>query len=188
MNNIVVISAEILTKMMSAAELQCARFARNIGQYGHNNPDSTVTSYMAEYAVRELYRQGGVQAIQNINDTTAPDLTIPAHRTMSCEFDIRQEEVKCWKSGYSWNNYGYTITAYHAERYERKGRARVWFCEVNRETSTVIVHGWATPAECLLSDTTVTSSGLNHTIKTPHPCSEVMAWITDVDIEGGWFE
>jgi hypothetical protein len=188
MNNIVVISAETVTKMMAQAEVQCAKFANNVGKYNHNEVSSTTTSYMAEFAVRELYRAGGVMAIQNINNTQAPDLTIPEHTTLERTIDLQQEEVKCWATGNSWNNWGNTITAYHAERYERKGRSKVWFCEVNRETSSVIVHGWATPSECLQAESIITSSGLNHQLEVLHRCHEVMPWVEDIDVDGGWFQ
>jgi hypothetical protein len=186
MSAMYVVSELTVTKMTTVAEKQCEKFEGRVGIYGHNEVDRLVTSYMAEFAVRQLYKQGGIDCHQNINNNDMPDLTIFAHKTLDQQFSKREEEVKCWKTGYSWEYYGNTITDYHASKYEAKGRARVWFCEVNRETRTVIVHGWATPAECLEAPNRQTSSGANHQLEVLHRVSEVMAWVDDTE-DGSWF-
>ncbi len=101
----VAIDPAIIVKMRKKAEEVCEQFSNRIGVYGHNKVEQQVSGWMGEYAVRVLYRQGGVQAHQNIKDKNAPDLTIPAHSTLQESFETRQEEVKSWKSGFSWNEY-----------------------------------------------------------------------------------
>jgi len=179
------VSEEVVTKMTMMAEKQQEKYEGNMGVYGHNRVETQVTSYMAEFGVKKLYNQGGVDCHQNINNDTMPDLTVFAHATLDEKFAKRDEEVKCWKTGYSWETYGNTITDFHASKYEAKGRERIWFCEVNRETRTVIVHGWATPVECLEANIRITSSGDNHQLEVLHRVSEVMKWIDDT--ETSWF-
>ena len=181
----VAIDPAIIVKMRKKAEEVCEQFSNRIGVYGHNKVEQQVSGWMGEYAVRVLYRQGGVQAHQNIKDKNAPDLTIPAHSTLQESFETRQEEVKSWKSGFSWNEYGGTCTEYHATEYARKERDKVWFCEVDREQNIVLVHGWATPAEILQSDIRITSSGANHQVEVMHRVSEAMSWVEEDT--GSWF-
>lgn len=181
----VVLPASLLVKMRRKAEEVCAMFNNRVGVYGHNEVERTVKAWFSEYAVRQCYREGGIDAHQNIKDLKAPDLTIPAHTTLGESSGTRQEEVKCWTTGYSWNEYGGTITEYHATQYALKERARVWFCEVDLVSLTVVIHGWSTPAEILEADTRITSSGRNHQVEVMHRISEVMGWIEED--KDGWF-
>ena len=179
------VPVSVITAMRKKAEERVASFQHRIGAYGHNKVEQQVVGWMGEYAVRELYRAGGVNAHQNIKNDDDPDLTIPAHTTLAGSHETRQEECKSWKSGFSWNEYGGTCTVFHAERYARKGRARVWFCEVDKPNRVVIVHGWATPAEILESDIRITSSGENHQLDVLRRVGEVMAWAEED--KDGWF-
>jgi len=184
-SDIIPVPAEIVTKMYAKAEKQVAHFENRYNAYGHNDVEPQVTSFMAEYGVRQAYRSGNVLAHINFG-FDAPDLTIPALTTVYQQTtECTHEEVKCWKTGNSWNTYGQTVKVHHAEKYERQGRARVWFCEVNRNTNCVKVWGWATPAEILASPIIETSSGQNHHVEVLHRVSEVMDWV--VEEKDGWF-
>lgn len=182
----VIISQEVYVKMVKKAQDHILQF-NGVG-YGHNSTDSQVIAWMSEYAVRNLYREGGVEAHQNITDPNAPDLTIPAHRDIHMtEFNTRHEEVKCWKS-HNWLEFGCTVRPHHAEKYERKGRARVWFCEVDLSALTVVVHGWKSPADILASPIIETHGrygGLNHQVEVLNKIGEVMSWVEEDT--GGWF-
>jgi len=184
----VIISQEVFVAMRKKAEHHIKGF--NGTGYGHNDVDPQIMAWMSEYAVRNLYREGGINCHQNINDPDSPDLTIPAHNTLSTHVGQtgRHEEVKCWKAGYSWSNFGCTVRPFHAEKYERKGRARVWFCEVDMIALTVVVHGWATPADILQSEIIETGGrygALNHKVEVLNKIHEVMAWV--VYDKDGWF-
>lgn len=185
--NIYQISSKTILQMREVAKDKVAKYANNVGVYGHNKVERQVLAWMGEYAVRQLYRVSGINAHQNIVSDDDPDLTIPAHTTLSTQEPARQEEVKSWKTGYSWDEYGGTITEFHAEKYARKNRARVWFCEVDMTTGVVVVHGWLTPAEILECDTRITSSGVNYQALVMHRVSEVLPNIEDVDLSGGWW-
>ena len=185
MKNIYTVSDEIVKKMEEQAKKDCEYFAQRTGRYKHNEIPRQVNAYKAEYAVRQLYRMSGINAHQNIKNKSDPDLTIPAHTTLQGEQPARQEEVKFWKTGYSYDNYFATIHEFHADKYARKERARVWFCEV--DGNTVIVHGWATPAEILQSEDIITDSGVNYQVEVLHRVSEVLPNIEDVDFSSGWW-
>jgi hypothetical protein len=185
MNNIYTVDVQTVKKMAEQAKKDCEYFFQRTGRYGHNNPARQTNAYKAEYAVRQLYRMSGINAHQNIKDKSAPDLTIPAHTTLNGEQPARQEEVKYWKTGNSFDNYFATIHEFHADKYARKERTRVWFCEV--DGNTVVVHGWATPAEILQSETIITDSGVNYQVEVLHRVSEVLPNIEDVDLSSGWW-
>ena len=89
----VVLPASLLVKMRRKAEEVCAMFNNRVGVYGHNEVERTVKAWFSEYAVRQCYREGGIDAHQNIKDLKAPDLTIPAHTTLGESSGTRQEEV-----------------------------------------------------------------------------------------------
>jgi len=190
--NIVEVPAVVVTKMRVAAEDQVLKHSGQVGIYGHNDPDPTITGYMGEYAVRQLYLTGGVDCHQNINNDKMPDLSIFPHTSYDkCHCPIstkchtkREEEVKSWKAGYSWEQFGKTVRVEHAEKYAAKQRDRVWFCEVNRETNCVIVHGWASTTDILQADIRNTPAA-NHQLEVLRRVSEIMPWIDDK--ETGWF-
>ena len=185
-SNMVEVLALKVTKMTQFAELEEVKHNKHGGGiYGHNNVHSAVTGYMGEYGVKVLYARGGIDCHQNIKNNSMPDLTVFAHKTLETSFSKRSEEVKSWKSGGSWERYGKTITAKHAQDYFLKGIERVWFVEVNRDTNVCIIHGWATPEECLQANTIETSSGTNHQLEVLHRVHEVMSWVDDDT--GGWF-
>lgn len=194
----VIISQEVFMKMQTKAQDHILQFNGN--GYGHNNTDSQVIAWMSEYAVRNLYREGGVNCHQNIKDANAPDLTIPVSKSLATFCNVkgslfdeevireaRHEEVKCWKS-HNWLEFGCTVRPHHAEKYERKGRARVWFCEVDMRALTVIVHGFKTPADILQSPIIETGGrygGLNHQVEVLNHIGEIMPWIEED--KDGWF-
>ena len=186
-SNIYTVSPKVIKQMEEKAKEKVKKYANNVGVYGHNKVDRQVLAWMAEYAVRQLYRANGINAHQNIKNDDDPDLTIPKHTTLQGEHEARQEEVKAWKSGFSWDEYGGTFTEYHATKYARKERARVWCCEVNMMTGVVIVHGWLTPAEILQCETRITSSGVNYQAEVMHRVSEVIQNIEDEDLSSGWW-
>lgn len=186
-NNIYTVSEKVALLMRQKAKDVVAKFSNNVGIYGHNKVERQVKAYMSEYAVKMLYGASGIKCFQNIKDSNAPDLTISEYDTLNGHVPMRHEEVKCWATGFSWDEYGCTITEYHAERYMRKQRARVWFCEVDLHNRTVVVHGWATPDEILASETRITSSGVNHQVEVLHRCREVMPNVEDIDTSLGWF-
>ena len=173
--------------MREVAKEQVAKYEGQVGVYGHNKVEQQVKAWMGEFAVRQLYRLSGINAHQNIKNGNDPDLTIPTHTTLSSQEPARQEEVKSWATGYSWDEYGKTITEYHAEKYLRKDRARVWFCEVDISTGVVVVHGWLTPAEIMDCDTRITSSGVNYQAEVIHRVSEILPKVEDVDFSSGWW-
>ena len=170
------VPVSVITAMRKKAEEVVAEFEQRVGVYGHNKVENQVLGWMGEYGVRELYRAGGVNAHQNIKNKFDPDLTIPAHTTLAGSHEVRQEEVKSWRAGSSWNDYGGTCTVYYANLYHNNNRARGWFCEVDMINRVVIVHGWATTAEILASDIRITSSGENHQLDVLRRVGEVMAW------------
>ena len=187
MNNIYTVEMQKVRKMAERAKMDCEYFFQRTGRYGHNTPDRQTNAYKSEYAVQQLYRMSGINAHQNINNKSDPDLTIPAHTTLHGEQPARQEEVKYWKTGNSFDNYFATIHEFHADKYARKERARVWCCEVNMMTGVVIVHGWLTPAEILQCETRITSSGVNYQAEVMHRVSEVIQNIEDEDLSSGWW-
>lgn len=179
---IVVIDRETVTKMRQWATDHVQNYSGH-SQYGHNTVEGKLSGVMAEHAVKMCYNEGdGVTCRHNLANN-APDLTVDEQTLM--EANTRNEEVKSWQTGFSWNNYGQTITDYHANKYYNQRRQRIWFCEVDIAACSVIIHGWATPSECLEAPTLETSSGINRHIEVLHGITEVMPWIEASGV--GWW-
>jgi len=186
-NNIVQIAPDVMRKMRAWSEQEVAKHSDPL--YGHNDPEPTMRGVMGEYAVRELYRHGGIQAKQNLAKFD-PDLTIPKHMTLQGEQPARCEEVKSWADGYIYDKWGNTVRPSQANRYHAKGRARVWFCSCDVSTGIVVVHGWATTQEIIdapIIETDGRFGAPNHYIEVLHRVHEVLPYVDTVDDNGGWF-
>lgn len=183
------IDGTTLARMRTWAENEVARFGGG-GIYGHNEVDTTLRGVMGEWAVRCLYREGGIEARWNAS-SAEPDISVPRHETIDGVINPnRCEEVKSWANGFSYDNFGNTVRPTHAERYERRGRSRIWFCSCDINTGVVFVHGWATPAEVLAAPIVVTEGRYgaeNHHIEVLHRVSEVMPWTNDEDDRMEWW-
>ena len=181
-SNIYVIPEVVWTKMHKWAEHEVMKYEGHYPEYGHNKVKQTVIGVAGEYGTKQLYAYGDIQANQTLKGFEA-DLLLPKSK--------RQEEVKTWQSGYSFDKYFGTVTPKHAKQYHDKQRDRVWFCEVNYETRTVTVHGWLTPAEileCRIIETDGRYGGKNHLCEVMHRVEDVMGWIeTDDTRLGRWW-
>jgi len=177
------IANPMMCRLNEFAQQEVMKFQGREGIYNHNKVQSTLVGLMSEYAVRGLYRQGGVQAhmSQTARGFRDPDIVIPGGRT---------EEVKAWTLGYIWDTWGKTVKPSHAEFYEARGRERIWFCEADPSTGIVRVHGWATPAEVLESELIFTEGRFgdwNHSVQDLHRVSEVMPWVEETESTEGWW-
>ena len=167
-------------KMMRWAEHEVSKF--NTPLYGHNDIKPTLRGCMGEYAVRELYKKGGIKAFQNLHKDE-PDISIPSLE--------RNEEVKSWAAGFIYDEWGNTIRPAQLKKYIAKKRARVWFCEVCLDTRTVIVWGWETPQYIKDNWPVVMTTGkygaLNHEGKVLRRVNEVLPMCETIDDDGSWF-
>jgi len=185
--NVVVLSAEWMTKIKAKAIEQWREFEGNVGDYNHNEVKSIMSGLMSEVCIRNTYRYYGVQARLNLH-YSQPDLTIPATTTLQGFVAETHEEVKSWQL-HNYDRFGNTVRVKHAKKYADKGRKRVWFCSCDVENATVVIRGWLTPAEIMENEVILTGGrygGENYKCLVLHRASEVFPKLQEVDIDAWW--
>ena len=188
--NVYTHNAEWMAKIKAKAiEIQSQFSGGRVGCYNHNETKSIMAGLMSELALRNTYRDFGVQARMNMT-ATQPALTIPAEDDGIPKFSNEyHEEVKSWQM-FNWDRYGGTIRIEHAKKYLQKNRKRVWFCSVDVESGVVVIEGWLTPAEiveCDIITTTGKYGGENYNCEVLHRASEVFPLMEESDFGGKWW-